>query len=254
MVATEKKQPRGIVNNNPGNVEWGQGWQGLIPREQATDERFAQFKAPAWGIRTLARVLIAYYDTHQIKTVRAAITRWAPPSENNTEAYVTAVASAAGVAASEPINFHDYECLRPMVEAIIRHENGNGPLKTLNSWYDTATIDEGLRLAGVVKVVKATLLTKQGAATGAAVAATSVAAVAQIASSVMPVVQSVSQTISPVVQAVTPVVQQVQTVSSATEGLPPWLRVTILVLTLVAAGAAAYAFWNKRREVKAVQS
>ncbi|MFA5633412.1 MAG: hypothetical protein WC997_18130, partial [Porticoccaceae bacterium] len=42
-----------------------------------------------------------------------------------------------------------YADLRMLTEAIIRHENGKGPLKTINSWYDDATIDKGLELAGV---------------------------------------------------------------------------------------------------------
>jgi len=228
------KLPRGIRNNNPGNIEWGDNWQGLVPRDKATDGRFAQFKTPVWGIRALARVLIAYYDKHQIRSVRAAINRWAPPIENNTEAYINQVAKAVGVGANEPINFHNYTVLRPMVEAIIRHENGPGRLKTANTWYDAATIDEGLRLAGVVKPTRSALLTPQGAAAGTATAAAGTAAVVEI------------------VQQITPAVQQVQTVSTATDGLPTWLRVTLIVLTLVAAGAGAYALWKKRKEVQAV--
>jgi len=37
-----------------------------------------------------------------------------------------------------------------MVQAIIRHENGRGPLATGNTWYDEATLNKGLALAGVV--------------------------------------------------------------------------------------------------------
>jgi len=229
------KQPRGIRNNNPGNIEWGDPWQGLVPRDQANDTRFAVFKAPAWGIRALARVLITYFDKHKIVSVRGAITRWAPPVENDTEAYIRTVAKAVGVGANEPINVHKYDILRPMVEAIIRHENGAGPLKTANSWYAADVIDEGLRLAGVVKPVKAAIMTPQGAAAATAATAAGTAAVVEIA------------------QQITPIVQQVQTVSTASQGLPTWLRVTMIVLTLAAAGAAAWAFWSKRRELKAVQ-
>lgn len=143
--------PRGIRNKNPGNLEWGDPWQGLKPRSQSTDKRFAEFTAPAYGIRALARTLITYQDKHGICTVRDAINRWAPPVENNTNAYVAAVARAAKVDPADWVDFQDYRTLRPIVEAIIRHENGAGPLKTSSTWYDSATIDAALNLAGVRK-------------------------------------------------------------------------------------------------------
>lgn len=141
---TDKKLPRGVRNNNPGNIELGDPWQGM--RAKQTDGRFAQFETPAYGIRALARTLITYQDKHGIRTVSAAINRWAPPVENDTGSYVKAVQRAVG---GEMVDMHDYQYLRPLVEAIIRHENGRGPLKTANTWYDDATIEEGLRLAGV---------------------------------------------------------------------------------------------------------
>lgn len=148
------KLPRGIRNHNPGNIEYGDPWQGLRPVNERKDPRFAEFVTPAYGIRALARTLITYQDKHQIRTIRGAIRRWAPPVENDTGAYVNAVAAAVGVSPDAAVNFHDHSMLRPLVEAIIRHENGRGPLRTPSTWYDAATIDEGLRLAGVRKPVK----------------------------------------------------------------------------------------------------
>ncbi|MEQ2017041.1 structural protein, partial [Photorhabdus bodei] len=37
---------RGIRNNNPGNIRWGDDWQGLIPASQRTDKSFCQFVSP----------------------------------------------------------------------------------------------------------------------------------------------------------------------------------------------------------------
>lgn len=229
------RKPRGIRMNNPGNIELGAPWQGAVPREQNADPRFVQFTAPAWGVRALARTLITYYDKHRINTVRGAISRWAPPSENNTGAYIAQVARAVNVDPGQVIDFHSYDVLRPMVEAIIRHENGQGPLNTPNTWYGPAVIDEGLRMAGVIAHKRSALMTPEGAAAGTAAAAGGTAAVVEI------------------INAVTPAVQQVQTVSYATDGLPSWLRVTLIVLTLVGAAAAAYVFWSKRRTVQAVE-
>ena len=55
------KTPSGIRNNNQGNIEWGSPWQGLRPQNERTDNRFAQFTDPVFGIRALACVLITYH-------------------------------------------------------------------------------------------------------------------------------------------------------------------------------------------------
>lgn len=143
------KKPRGIRNQNPGNVRWGDPWQGLVPEKQRTDPAFCQFVSAAYGIRALARTLITYQDKYNLRTIRQIIGRWAPPNENNTNAYVRAVATQTGRAANDRLDMQSYADLRPLVEAIIRHENGAGPLNTSNTWYDAVTIDKALALAGI---------------------------------------------------------------------------------------------------------
>lgn len=133
--------PRGIRNHNPGNIERSKDpWQGLADRQ--SDRRFFVFSEPKWGIRAIARVLVTYQDRHGIADVRGLISRWAPPKENDTAAYVRAVAAAVGVESNERIDVHRYEITRPLVEAIIAHENGEQP-------YTAAQIDAGLVLAGI---------------------------------------------------------------------------------------------------------
>lgn len=144
--------PRGIRNNNPGNIRIGQKWQGLVTKYEQTDPSFDQFIDPTWGIRALAALLVNYQDKYKLNTVRAIIDRWAPPNENDTTSYINLVAKAVQVRPDQPLDLHRYETLRPLVEAIIRHENGPvGPFRTLNTWYDNATIDTGLQRAGIVK-------------------------------------------------------------------------------------------------------
>ncbi|MBB4287604.1 hypothetical protein [Roseospira goensis] len=139
--------PRGIRNHNPGNIERGAPWQGLAEPDEMTpvqrmEDRFAVFKAPEWGIRAIARVLITYQDKHGLRTVRDMLNRWAPPVENDTGAYVERVARDMGVSPDTEINVHCYDPARLMVEAIIAHENGQQP-------YPNDVIDRGLMLAGI---------------------------------------------------------------------------------------------------------
>lgn len=134
-------EPRGIRNNNPGNLRRTKDpWQGLAA--QQNDGEFFQFESAVYGLRAIARTLITYQDRHGLKTVRQLIERWAPPVENHTEAYVRFVAKAVGAVPDASVDVHRYEVLRPLVVAIVRFENGMQP-------YSDAQIDKALALAGV---------------------------------------------------------------------------------------------------------
>lgn len=113
---------RGVRNNNPGNLEYNPAWQGLKPTR--TDDRFCEFVSMAFGFRALAVTLCTYQDKHGISTVRGAITRWAPPSENPTLGYIADVCSKAKVGADDTINFHDFNEAAAIINAIAEHENG----------------------------------------------------------------------------------------------------------------------------------
>jgi hypothetical protein len=142
---------RGIRNNNPGNIEFDprNDWQGQAGLEQGVAHpRFARFDSAESGIRALARLLINYRSKEGqpdvggpgIDTVREIISRWAPGNENDTEAYIRAVARAVGVGDHEPVDIRDPQTLTGMVTAIITHENASNP-------YSPATVAEGIRRA-----------------------------------------------------------------------------------------------------------
>lgn len=154
-----KLQPKGIRRNNPGNLEWGSPWQGLAAKGDYPEDRFAAFVDPAYGIRAIAVTLITYQDKRKAKdgsridSVREVIERWAPSSDNNdVPAYAKSVAALLdGVGPNdEVLDMHNPVHLRALVEGIIRHENGRGPLNTPNTWYPADVITEALRRAGVV--------------------------------------------------------------------------------------------------------
>jgi len=133
--------PRGIRNKNPGNLRRSKDpWQGLAERQG--DIEFFTFKTPIYGIRALARTLISYQDKHNLRTITQILNRWAPTSENNTLAYVRAVADRTGFDSDQQLDVHSFDDLKPLVEAIIHHENGQQP-------YTDAEITKALVLAGV---------------------------------------------------------------------------------------------------------
>lgn len=140
---------RGVRNNNPGNIERVKGvrWQGQSSN-QSGDRRFVVFDAPEDGIRAIARTLITYQDKRRAKdgskidTVAEMIERWAPPVENNTDAYAEHVASLLKVGKDKTIDVYEYPVMRALVVGIIAHENGGYA-------YPESVIAKGLALAGV---------------------------------------------------------------------------------------------------------
>lgn len=140
MSTQSSAAPRGIRNNNPGNIRLGIQWFGLVPPAQQTDPTFCQFDTAAHGIRAIGKILCTYHDVYGLNTIQDMIARWAPPNENDTAAYVANVAQLVGVQPSDPINIHDPNTLATLVKAIIFHENGEQP-------YDADTIMTGVKLA-----------------------------------------------------------------------------------------------------------
>ena len=112
---------RGERNNNPGNVRIVHGVTWVGQSDMQTDESFVQFKESAYGIRAIVRIMRAY-KLEGLVTLSEVIDRWAPPNENNSEAYVTSVCTQCGLGPDDAV---DFGAIMPqLVSAIIRHENG----------------------------------------------------------------------------------------------------------------------------------
>lgn len=130
--------PRGQRNNNPGNLIKGSDrWDG---ETQGNDPRYATFSTPEAGIRAMGKTLINYQSAHGLNTIGDIVSRWAPATENNTEAYITTVAKQMGVKADSPLNLRDPDTLGKLTRAMIQVENGKQP-------YTDAQINSGLSAA-----------------------------------------------------------------------------------------------------------
>ena len=118
-----KKLPRGLRNNNPGNIRVTRDkWQGLC--KEQTDGAFFQFVSIEYGYRALIRTLQNYNRRHGCKSIADYINRWAPSSENNTNAYIISVCSSMCVPASYIPDIYDRDTMCAFAAAISRHENG----------------------------------------------------------------------------------------------------------------------------------
>ena len=132
--------PRGLRNNNPGNLRHGDKWEGLA--KDQSDPAFATFISPIYGIRAMAIVLRNYQRKHKCKTLADFIRRWAPPNENDTTSYIAAVARECALTPSAKIDVDDADVMAPLIAAIIRHENGKQP-------YTDLQIRAALNAAGI---------------------------------------------------------------------------------------------------------
>lgn len=113
--------PRGIRNNNPGNlVRSANDWKGKIPYINSADKKFEQFIELRYGIRALMRDIYSDYIKGK-KTVTAIISEFAPAFENNTQAYIGTVISLIG---SNIIGELTQDKMIALCKAIILVENG----------------------------------------------------------------------------------------------------------------------------------
>ena len=89
--------PVGVRNNNPLNIRVSSNtWLGKIPSNNA----FEKFTSLEYGIRAGVKNLLTYYNNYQLRTISQIITKWAPPTENDTSNYIKSVATKMGIAST----------------------------------------------------------------------------------------------------------------------------------------------------------
>lgn len=121
-VASESggRKPRGIRNNNPGNIRYGEFARsaGAIGADSGG---FAVFSDMQTGIEATAKLLRSY-TARGFNTIRKIVSRWAPANENDTQAYIAAVAKQLGVSADTVLSSDQ---LQGVAGSIFQHENGS---------------------------------------------------------------------------------------------------------------------------------
>lgn len=140
-------QPRGIRNNNPGNIRIGKTrWRGQSAEQN--DSAFVAFDTPLHGLRALMRTLLTYHLKHGLDTVESIVNRWAPPHENATDHYAFHVAKLMNVRRTAALRLTEAATLKSLARAIVRHENG-APQQTGTApfWYPDALYDAAAQMA-----------------------------------------------------------------------------------------------------------
>ena len=115
--------PRGLRNNNPGNIRITKDkWKGLRPVQE--DKEFFQFTEMKWGYRALIRTLQNYRRRHGCQTIADFIRRWAPSTENNTGGYISRVCKEMQVPTTYVPDVEDKTTMCACAAAISQVENG----------------------------------------------------------------------------------------------------------------------------------
>lgn len=125
-------------NNNPGNLEF-RGQPGA-EREEG-EGRFAKFQSASDGVAALVRQL-QRYGSRGLDSIKKIVEKYAPASENDTQAYIAALTKRLGVSENQILDLNNADTLSGLVKGISKHESGRDFL----SEEDILT---GLKSAGV---------------------------------------------------------------------------------------------------------
>lgn len=128
-----KKLPRGIRNNNPLNIRRSRlQWVHEVFKEPI-DTSFCQFDEMKYGWRAAFCLFRRYMYVYNVDTIEKIIRRWAPSTENNTQAYIHNVAKLSNIKPDKVIDFRTFETLQ-VAAAMCAVENGMDyyPMKERN--------------------------------------------------------------------------------------------------------------------------
>lgn len=122
--AIDMDLPRGLRLNNPGNIRISTTkWQGeVIP---SADKSFKQFASMSYGYRAMLKLIRNYRILYELDTIRKIVSRWAPPNENKTNAYINFVSKYTGYQPDTVISVYKREQMVIIAAAITLQENGH---------------------------------------------------------------------------------------------------------------------------------
>jgi hypothetical protein len=213
--------PRGIRNRNPLNIRFNKAtrWVGLA--DPPSDGAFCRFLTDQHGIRAAATLLRTYRSKHGLYSIAELTQRWAPPSENDSDAYAARVAGYMGQTTDYTPDLSDPGEVELMLRGMCQVENGMGPLD--GEWYPDLVWQAGVKMA--LEPLTRSRTMAGGAVAGAATAAQGV-------------VQTMTESIT----------QAADVATTAGAVWPEIARWVLLAVALAGIGWAMYARWEARKE------
>ena len=95
-------------NCNPLNIRRvaGTRWKGQSAEQN--DPQFVQFETMDWGLRAAFVLLRTYAIKYKAVCIENIITRWAPPTENDTRKYISDLCRLTGFGGKERLTEKDW--------------------------------------------------------------------------------------------------------------------------------------------------
>jgi hypothetical protein len=150
---SKKNSPRGIRNNNPGNLNYA-GQEGAT-KEGGENGRFAVFSSMRDGISALHRQIQLYLQ-RGVNTIESIVNKYAPSSDgNNVQSYIQQLVGATGKGANETLSGDDQGMVFKLIRGIINHENGKG-------YVSDQDILGGIQVGSVATSMRQSAMQQQG--------------------------------------------------------------------------------------------
>nr|BAR34572.1 hypothetical protein [uncultured Mediterranean phage uvMED] len=129
-----------IKNNNPGNIRSSNTkWEGMVDSKG----EFVTFESPEYGIRAMTKLLQTYDKKHGLDTIKGIISRYAPPSENDTDTYIKNISSFTGFDPNQELDLDEPRVMKKLLQAIIRQENAG------DNQYSDKVYNNAMSMAGL---------------------------------------------------------------------------------------------------------
>lgn len=114
--------PRGIRNNNPGNIKYNPAnqWQGQV----GSDGTFCKFDTMENGLRAMFVLLRNYCQLYNLCTIAQIASRWAPAGANNPATYGQSVSNFSGIPLNQMLQWGDISQMVRLAKGIVGIENG----------------------------------------------------------------------------------------------------------------------------------
>ena len=111
----------GMRHNNPLNIKFSKynDWDGQDSSKSGT---FVYFVNKNYGYRAAFKLMRNYISKYGANTIDKIVSRWAPPSENDTEHYINFVSDKTGIDKNSVVNESD---LPSIVAAMAMMETGD---------------------------------------------------------------------------------------------------------------------------------
>ena len=137
--AKDCRLPRGLRNNNPGNIRYSSAndWRGKVPYSQNSDynctsgkeeKAFEQFSEYKYGVRAMV-VLIKNYIIRGNDSIRSLVSKYAPSTENDTLGYIDFVSEKTGIGVDEKLSTTK-RTIKKIVLAMAQKESGSNAISS----------------------------------------------------------------------------------------------------------------------------